>query len=84
MQIKFKTSLAGPRWSYRAGEVADVEDERAMQFIYDGVAEAHGTKQPTEKAVVEAAEKRATFPEEKKVAKRASRTPRKRSKSKSG
>jgi hypothetical protein len=39
MKVKFKTSIASSTWSYRPGEVADIDDELAKKFVKSGIAE---------------------------------------------
>lgn len=38
MRVRIVESLAGPHFVYRAGEVVEMDDERAAQWIQSGLA----------------------------------------------
>lgn len=40
MQVRFKVSIASDRWAYDSGKVYELPDERALQWIKTGHAEA--------------------------------------------
>ena len=42
MLVKFVTSVAGERFCFNEGEVHDLPDKRALEFVKDGHAESVG------------------------------------------
>lgn len=56
MKIKFVDSVAGERFAYRTGEVVDLQDSVARQFLKEGTAVPHREEQ-RETATVGAVEK---------------------------
>jgi len=45
MKIIFKTSIAGPNYSYKPNERAEIEDEKAIRFIKAGIAKPSKEKE---------------------------------------
>lgn len=61
MRIKFEVSVAGERFGYEVGEVADLPPSEAMRFVRAGQAEVLDTEVAAMEAPERAAKPRGRF-----------------------
>ena len=61
MKVKFKQALAGPAYSYSAGDVADIEESQAIRLCEKGIAEPVKEKKTEKQTAPEPENQALTF-----------------------